>query len=146
MRASWGWAFVAALAACSSEESSSSGGTPDAAIEASAPDAAADTGPIVPATDGGCDGSVPGLSAGAESQCAGKQGQAAPGSTGAAPGAACSAADDCQAICCTCTADAGSSDAGATFVSAVSVCGCGNVCATAQEACAFYEKTYALCQ
>jgi hypothetical protein len=141
MRVSWGWAFVAALAACSSEESSSSGGTPDAATEASVSDASTDTGPVVPASDGGCDGSVPGLSAGSNAQCAGKEGQAAPGSTGAAPGAACAAAEDCQAICCSCTADGG-----ASFVSAVSVCGCGNVCASAQEACAFYDKTFALCQ
>lgn len=133
--------LLVALVACSSEESTAPANADAAADGASATDAAVDSGPIIPASDGGCDGSVPGMSAGSEAQCAGKQGRPAPGSTGAAPGAACTLAEDCQAICCTC-----SGDGGASFVSSVAVCGCGNVCASAQEACAFYEKTFALCQ
>lgn len=132
---------LVALAACSSEESTTASNADAASDASTTADGAADAGPIVPASDGGCDGAVPGMSAGSEAQCAGKQGQPAPGSTGAAPGAPCTSAEDCQAICCTC-----SGDAGASFVSSVAVCGCGNVCASALETCAFYEKTFALCQ
>lgn len=117
-----------------------SSGPGDAAAESSTTnDGGADTGPVVAASDGGCDGSVPGMSAGSESQCAGKQGQPAPGADGGAPGSTCAAAEECQAFCCTC------GDGGA-FVSSVSVCGCGNACANAAETCAFYERTFQLCQ
>ena len=132
--------LLVVLVACSSEESSSSSGGGDAGGDVAATDAG-DSGPIIPASDGGCDSSVPGMSAGSEAQCAGKQGQIAPGATGAEPGAACTTAEDCRAFCCTCTGG----DAGASFNSSVSVCGCGNVCASAQETCAFYEKTFQLC-
>lgn len=132
---------LVALVACSSEESTTASHADAAADGSNATDASTDSGPIVPASDGGCDGSVPGLSAGSNAQCAGKEGQPAPGSTGAAAGASCAAAEDCQAVCCSCTGDAGTS-----FVSSVAVCGCGNVCASAQETCAFYVKTFALCQ
>jgi hypothetical protein len=131
-----------ALAACNSDETSTANDGDASTDGATAADASADTGPIIPASDGGCDGSVPGMSAGSESQCAGKQEKPAPNGTGADPGASCAAAEDCKPFCCTCTGG----DAGASFVSSVSVCGCGNVCASAQETCAFYEKTFQLCQ
>ena len=129
------------LAACTSDESTPSSGKSDASVDAAPADGGSvDSGPITPASDGGCDGSVPGMSAGSESLCAGKHGQPVPGVTDAsAPGTACNAAEDCQPFCCTC------GDGGA-FVSSVAVCGCGNVCATATETCALYEKTFALCK